>query len=220
MTRLAIGGKGTVTLRPCARKAGLERRGLSPFGFCLSGYTGFVNFTFLDAPFGPLLIAGDLEAVRRIQFPKGGRAVEPEAGWRESSRGPVGEAVRQLREYFAGRRSGFDLPLALEGTAFQRAVWRALQEIPYGATISYGELARRVGNPKASRAVGSANGANPLPIVIPCHRVIAGDGSLGGFGGGLPVKQVLLDLEHRVSGTRSTVASAGASIRDGAVARR
>ena len=191
-----------------------------PIGFSLSGYTGFVNFTTLDTPIGPLLIAGDWEAVRRIQFPNDGRAVEPEAGWQESSRGPVGEAVRQLREYFEGKRSGFDLPLAPEGTAFQRTVWRALQDIPYGATISYGELARRVGNPKASRAVGSANGANPLPIVIPCHRVIAGDGSLGGFGGGLPVKQALLDLERRASGRTSVGASAAASIRDGAVASR
>src|ERR1700688_3149557 len=107
--------------------------------------------------------------------------------------------MRQLREYFAGKRTEFSLPLAPEGTAFQRSVWRQLQAIPYGETISYGELARRVGNPKASRAVGSANGANPLPIVIPCHRVIAGDGTLGGFGGGLPTKQTLLALERRAS---------------------
>ena len=106
-----------------------------------------------------------------------------------------GSDSRQLREYFAGKRAEFDLPLAPTGTAFQLSVWRQLQEIPYGETISYGELARRVGNPKASRAVGSANGANPLPIVIPCHRVIAGDGTLGGFGGGLPTKQTLLALE-------------------------
>ena len=111
----------------------------------------------------------------------------------------MGETIRQLCEYFAVKRTDFDLPLAPEGTTFQRAVWRQLQEIPYGETISYGELARRVGNPKASRAVGSANGANPLPIVIPCHRVIAGDGTLGGFGGGLPTKQTLLALEQRAS---------------------
>jgi methylated-DNA-[protein]-cysteine S-methyltransferase len=137
--------------------------------------------------------------VHRIAFPQQGRAAKPEPEWQESQRGPVGEAIRQLREYFAGKRVEFDLPLAPEGTAFQRGVWRQLQEIPYGETISYGELARRVGNPKASRAVGSANGANPLPIVIPCHRVIAGDGSLGGFGGGLPTKQTLLDLELQAS---------------------
>lgn len=102
-----------------------------------------------------------------------------------------------MHDYFAGRRTEFDLPLAPEGTPFQRAVWRQLQDIPYGETISYGELARRVGNPKASRAVGSANGANQIPIVIPCHRVIAAGGKLGGFGGGLRVKQALLELETR-----------------------
>lgn len=144
--------------------------------------------------------------MRRITFPQRGRAAKPEPGWQESQRGPVGEAFRQLREYFAGKRAEFDLPLAPEGTVFQRAVWRQLQEIPYGETISYGELARRVGNPKASRAVGSANGANPLPIVIPCHRVIASDGTLGGFGGGMPTKQMLLALEIRASASNRAVA--------------
>ncbi len=167
-----------------------------------------MNYAYLDTPVGTLLIAGDAAAVLQITFPNKGKAAQAEAGWVESQRGPVGEAVRQLREYFAGERSDFDLPLAPLGTAFQRSVWRQLQEIPYGQTISYGELARRVGNPKASRAVGSANGKNPLPIVIPCHRVIAGDGTLGGFGGGLPTKQTLLALEQ------------GTSIRNGAVAGR
>ena len=107
-----------------------------------------------------------------------------------------GEAVRQLKEYFAGRRTDFDLPLAPQGTEFQRDVWRRLQEIPYGETISYGELAKRIGNPKASRAVGAANGSNPIPIVIPCHRVLAKAG-LGGYSGsgGLETKQALLTLE-------------------------
>ena len=165
-----------------------------------------MNYAYLDTPIGTLLIAGDAEAVHRIEFPRRGKPVKPEPGWQQSPRGPVGEAIRQLREYFAAKRTGFDLPLAPEGTVFQRAVWRQLQEIPYGETISYGELARRVGNPKASRAVGSANGANPLPIVIPCHRVIAGDGTLGGFGGGLPTKQSLLALEQRTSVGNGAVA--------------
>jgi methylated-DNA-[protein]-cysteine S-methyltransferase len=154
-----------------------------------------VNYAYLDTPVGTLLIAGDAAAVYRITFPQRGSAVKPEPEWQESQRGLIGEAARQLREYFAGKRAQFDLPLALAGTTFQRSVWRQLQQIPYGETISYGELARRVGNPKASRAVGSANGANPLPIVIPCHRVIAGNGTLGGFGGGLPTKQTLIALE-------------------------
>jgi methylated-DNA-[protein]-cysteine S-methyltransferase len=111
----------------------------------------------------------------------------------------VAEAVRQLSEYFAGERKEFDFPLAPEGTEFQRAVWKRLQEIPYGQTISYGELARRVGNPKASRAVGAANGKNPIPIVIPCHRVIGADGKLTGFGGGLPIKEALLAIERSSS---------------------
>jgi len=154
-----------------------------------------MKYCYTDSPIGPLLIAGDHESVHLIGFPKNGKPQRPEAGWTESSTGALAETVRQLREYFAGKRTEFDLPLALEGTDFQRKVWRTLQEIPYGETISYGELAKRVGNPKASRAVGSANGKNRIPIVIPCHRVIAGDGTLGGFGGGLPTKEKLLALE-------------------------
>jgi methylated-DNA-[protein]-cysteine S-methyltransferase len=172
-----------------------------------------MNYCYLDTSIGPLLIAGDAEAIRHIYFPKRGKAHRPEQGWTESWTGPVCEAARQLREYFEGRRTEFDLPLDPEGTPFQRTVWRHLQGIPYGQTISYGELARRAGNPKASRAVGSANGANPIPIVIPCHRVIAADGKLGGFGGSLPVKEALLALE---SGTGAERPSA----RNGSVARR
>jgi methylated-DNA-[protein]-cysteine S-methyltransferase len=162
-----------------------------------------MNYCFLDSPIGPLLIAGDQEGVRHIRFPKNGKAAKPERGWIEASSGAVAEAVAQLRQYFAGRRTEFDLPLAPEGTAFQRAVWNELQRIPYGQTISYGELARRIGKPKASRAVGSANGANQIPIVVPCHRVIASGGKLGGFGGGLPVKEALLALENASAGDRS-----------------
>ena len=106
--------------------------------------------------------------------------------------------MRQLDEYFAGTRREFDLPLAPDGTPFQLRVWQALQTIPYGGTWSYRELAAAVGNVQAVRAVGLANGRNPLPIVIPCHRVIGSDGSLTGYGGGLPTKRSLLALEHRV----------------------
>jgi methylated-DNA-[protein]-cysteine S-methyltransferase len=159
-----------------------------------------MQYCYVETPIGPLLIVGDPEAVRRIEFPESGRARLPETGWTEAGSGAVGEAARQLREYFAGTRTAFDLPLAPEGTEFQRAVWRLLQDIPYGETISYGELARRVGNPKASRAVGAANGANPIPIVIPCHRVIGSNGKLTGFGGGLPAKEALLSLETRQLG--------------------
>jgi methylated-DNA-[protein]-cysteine S-methyltransferase len=156
-----------------------------------------MNYSFVETPIGPLLIAGDAESIHRIDFPKNGRASKPEPGWTESSKGPVAQAIRQLKEYFAGKRVDFDLPLAPEGTEFQRTVWQRLQEIPYGETISYGELAKRVGNPKASRAVGAANGQNPIPIVIPCHRVIGANGKLTGFGGGLPTKEALLALEAK-----------------------
>jgi methylated-DNA-[protein]-cysteine S-methyltransferase len=155
-----------------------------------------MNYCYLDSPIGTLLVAGDEAGVRRIEFPKNGKPGRPQPDWQESSKGPVSEAVRQLREYFTGRRTEFDLPLAPEGTPFQLGVWRHLRDIPYGETISYGELARRVGNPKASRAVGAANGANPLPIVVPCHRVIGANGKLTGFGGGLPTKEALLALER------------------------
>ena len=156
-----------------------------------------MNYTYFESPIGPLLIAGDAHAVTQISFPQNGKPVPPEANWTESAKGPVGEAIRQLREYFAGRRTDFDLPLAPKGTEFQKSVWRRLQEIPYGESISYGELAKRVGNPKASRAVGAANGKNPLPIVVPCHRVIGANGKLVGFGGGLPTKRALLEIEAK-----------------------
>ena len=104
-------------------------------------------------------------------------------------------AVRQLREYFAGERRRFDVPLHLEGTAFQKRAWAAMREIPYGATISYAQQARQIGNPRATRAVGTANGANPIPIIVPCHRVVASDGSLGGYALGLTMKRRLLALE-------------------------
>jgi methylated-DNA-[protein]-cysteine S-methyltransferase len=154
-----------------------------------------MNYAHLKTPIGTLLIAGDADCIRIIGFAINGKPQKPEPDWTRSTRGAVGEAIRQLKEYFAGRRSEFDLPLAPEGTEFQRNVWKRLQEIPYGETISYGELAKRVGNPNASRAVGAANGSNPIPIVIPCHRVIGANGKLTGFGGGLPAKQALLALE-------------------------
>ncbi len=158
-----------------------------------------MQYCYLDSAIGPLLVAGDEHAVRVISFPKDGAPTMPEPGWIESTEaarsGALGEAVRQLREYFAGRRTAFDFPMQPQGTPFQLAVWKCLTEIPYGETISYGELARRVGNPKAARAVGAANGANPLPIVVPCHRVIGANGKLTGFGGGLPTKEKLLALE-------------------------
>ena len=145
-----------------------------------------------NSPVGPLLLAADARALRRVYFQAGPHPFGPPPEWRREPARFAG-VTRELAEYFAGERRVFGLPLAMEGSAFQRSVWRALLEIPYGATISYGELARRVGS--VPRAVGMANGANPLPIVVPCHRVIGADGSLTGFGGGLAVKRALLELE-------------------------
>lgn len=148
----------------------------------------------IDSPVGRLLLAGDGESLIHLGFQSGPRPQARAGGW-VADAAPFGAAIGQLGEYFAGRRHRFDLPLAPRGTEFQRRVWRALTEIPYGTTIAYGELARRIGQPGASRAVGLANGANPLPIVVPCHRVIGANGSLTGFGGGLPIKRKLLALE-------------------------
>ncbi|MBI1897829.1 MAG: methylated-DNA--[protein]-cysteine S-methyltransferase [Acidobacteria bacterium] len=152
-------------------------------------------YTHLESPLGRLLLAGDELGLRLIGFTAGRHASEPVEAWREDA-AQFAEAARQLAAYFGGELREFQLPLAPEGTAFQLRVWRELQRIPYGETISYGELARRMGNSKASRAVGLANGANPLPIVIPCHRVIGGDGTLTGYGGGLEIKRKLLELER------------------------
>lgn len=148
----------------------------------------------IDSPVGRLLLAGDGKSLIQVCFQSGPRPLQPAEGWIDDA-APFRTAITQLGEYFAGERRRFDLALAPRGTEFQRQVWRVLTEIPYGRTISYGELARRIGNPSASRAVGLANGANPLPIVVPCHRVIGADGSLTGFGGGLPIKRKLLALE-------------------------
>jgi methylated-DNA-[protein]-cysteine S-methyltransferase len=154
-----------------------------------------MNYCYVDSPVGTLLVAGDDGAIRRIEFPHDGKPAPTEPGWHESNAGLLQEAADQLSEYFSGFRTVFTIPLAPEGTEFQRTVWRHLQDIPYGRTISYGELAKWLGNPKASRAVGAANGCNPIPIMIPCHRVIGANGKLTGFGGGLPIKKALLSIE-------------------------
>jgi methylated-DNA-[protein]-cysteine S-methyltransferase len=151
--------------------------------------------TTIDSPVGPLLLAASDAGLHAIGFPAAKHPARRGPDWREGAHPLLHEAKRQLGEYFDGRRRAFDLPLAPAGTDFQRQVWQALATIPYGATISYAQLAARVGNPRAMRAVGAANGRNPLPIVLPCHRVIGADGSLTGFGGGLDTKRFLLELE-------------------------
>jgi len=146
----------------------------------------------LATPIGELLLVSDGEALTAVQFDDGRRG-SPTPGGADD---PVlAEAAAQLRAYFAGERTAFDLPLRAAGTPFEQGVWDELRRIPYGETTSYGELAARVGEPSAARAVGRANGRNPIPIIVPCHRVIGADGSLTGFGGGLECKRALLDLE-------------------------
>lgn len=153
-----------------------------------------ILFRHLDSPVGTLTVAATDAGLHAIEFPRN-RHPADRNGWSEGDHAVIDLAARQLREYFAAERHVFDLPLAPHGTDFQRTVWMTLAGIGYGETISYAQLAQRVGKPTAMRAVGAANGRNPLPIVLPCHRVIGADGSLTGFGGGLPTKQFLLELE-------------------------
>lgn len=155
-----------------------------------------MDYCYFDSPIGPLLLAGNAkdEALSFIGFPKGKGRLEPRSNWRKKDQS-LAQAKKQLSEYFARTRKVFDLPLHPTGTDFQLDVLDALQTIPYGQTRSYGEIAEQIGRPAAIRAVGAANGRNPIPIVIPCHRVIGANGSLTGFGGGLEAKQFLLQLE-------------------------
>ena len=151
-------------------------------------------YCYLETPIGDLLLAGDEQALTLVGFPQGSMRRDPEPDWIYNEK-PFVEARKQLAEYFAGDRKSFELPLKLTGTEFQVRVLEELQRIPYGETKSYRDIAERIGRPKAVRAVGAANGRNPIPIIIPCHRVIGSHGELTGFGGGLDTKEALLRLE-------------------------
>ncbi len=153
-----------------------------------------MEYCYTDSPLGNLLLVGRAETLRLIGFPEGKGRVKPAQDWQERQDG-FAAARQQLQEYFAGARRQFELSFEPDGTPFQLSVLDALLEIPYGETLSYKDLAAKIGRPKAIRAVGAANGRNPLPIVIPCHRVIGADGSLTGFGGGMDAKRYLLELE-------------------------
>lgn len=153
-------------------------------------------YTYHQTPIGKILIAGNTCEIRMMSFPKGNQVRQVEPDWTESKQ-PFELAISQLDDYFSGARMQFDLPLSPAGTEFQQQVWQTLLTIPYGQTTSYGELAKMINRPKASRAVGAANGANPIPIVIPCHRVIGSTGNLTGFGGGIPTKRWLLAHEKK-----------------------
>jgi len=153
-------------------------------------------YCYHQSPLGPLLLVSDSTALTQINFPSHGHPTQAKPEWQKDEQ-PLREVIRQLHAYFSAELESFDVELAPDGTPFQQRVWKELLEIPYGETISYGELARRIGNPNASRAVGLANGSNPIPIIIPCHRVIGSNGKLTGYGGGLPIKERLLALEKR-----------------------
>lgn len=161
-------------------------------------------YEILDSPIGPLLMLAGSKGLTAIRFaPAKGEHELPDGAQRGNA--ILTKAKAQLAEYFAGARTSFDVPVTPEGTEFMQGVWKELVRIPFGETISYGELARRIGNPKASRAVGLANGKNPIPIIIPCHRVIGADGSLTGFAGGIPIKESLLRHEAGSSETQETM---------------
>jgi methylated-DNA-[protein]-cysteine S-methyltransferase len=166
-----------------------------------------LHYDLHPSPLGELLLLGDGEALRGLHLQHGPSAIEIGSAWQRKA-APFAAARAQLGEYFAGERTRFSLPLAPTGTEFQRRVWAALAEIPYGTTIDYGELARRIGRPGAARAVGAANGRNPISIIVPCHRVVGAGGALTGYSGGLERKRLLLELEGGRS--RSADADPGA----------
>jgi methylated-DNA-[protein]-cysteine S-methyltransferase len=151
-------------------------------------------YTIMESPWGPLCLATTVQGLIRVDFQHGARPLQPAPTWRADA-GPLADVRRQLQEYFQGQRHAFTLRLAPVGTPFQQHVWQELQRIPYGTTITYLELARRLGNPRAVRAVGHANGRNPIAIIIPCHRVVGHDGHLRGYASGLAFKQHLLQHE-------------------------
>ncbi len=163
-----------------------------------------IQYTILDSPLGDILVARGERGLAHINFQQSSSplAIEPE--WARDDEA-FDDVATQLAKYFAGERRIFELPLAPEGTHFQQSVWRALAEIPYGETWSYGEIAQRLGQPTASRAVGAANGRNPLPIVVPCHRVIGSNGKLTGYRGGVRFKESLLELEGALPGKQPTL---------------
>ena len=157
----------------------------------------------LQSPVGRLLLVGNRDGLTRLQFQDGKHPQPIHDQWKKDRRA-FEDVISQLEDYFDGRRKRFSVKLSQEGTDFQQRVWKALKSIPYGETVSYGDIAKQIGNPQASRAVGAANGNNPISIIVPCHRVVGHNGKLVGFGGGLPIKQSLLELEQRYGGKSHT----------------
>lgn len=162
-----------------------------------------IYFTTMPSPLGELLLTGDGRHLTGLYMTPHTHGPERGGDWVRNDAVFV-DAVRQLQEYFDGNRVTFEIPLAPDGTDFQRRVWMALRDIPYAQTVSYGDIAREIGNPKGMRAVGLANGRNPISIIVPCHRVIGSNGSLTGYGGGIERKQWLLEHEARHGGLAAT----------------
>jgi len=163
-----------------------------------------MKYRYLDTRFGRVLVAGDGDRLQWLSFTTGRQKATSLSEWTEDNRNTLlRETGRELEAYFAGKRERFDLPLAPQGTAFQKRVWKKLVSITYGKTVSYSELARRIGRPDAFRAVGAANGQNPISVIIPCHRVLGKNGDLTGYGGGLDRKRRLLELERRTKEKRA-----------------
>jgi methylated-DNA-[protein]-cysteine S-methyltransferase len=158
-----------------------------------------IRYSYLDTPLGRMLVTRDDQGITGLDLPESRHRREMGKDWQRDD-GAFEDVRTQMAEYFAGIRTEFDLPLHGGGSGFQRLVWDALSMIPYGGTKAYGELATSIGHPDGARAVGLANGQNPIPIIVPCHRVIGADGSLTGYGGGLPAKRYLLSLEAAHSG--------------------
>lgn len=157
------------------------------------------SYWIWPSPVGALLLLDDGQGLCGLQFQDGAHPLQIDKRWKRQ-RSPFDLVIQQLEAYFAGRLKWFNIPVSLHGTAFQLSVWKALQTIPYGETTSYGTIAKKIGKPNASRAVGAANGQNPVSIIVPCHRVIGSTGKLVGYGGGLPIKTALLVLEQHKNG--------------------
>ena len=179
------------TLQNSRQKPSHKKAGLPATTYCV-----------IDSPVGKLLLAGHNDRLALLSFQKGKHPIQPEASWINDPR-PFRETIRQLTAYFSGTLKTFTIKTDPAGTPFQQKVWRALRTIPYGKTVSYGEIAKAIGHPHASRAVGAANGKNPLSIIVPCHRIIGSTGQLVGYGGGLPIKVILLTLEGRNKAKKS-----------------
>lgn len=154
-----------------------------------------VSYCIVRSPVGRILLAGNARALTHLSFQDGRHPTDPDPRWLYAEK-PFQRPIRQLEEYFSGKRKTFTITLAPQGTRFQQRVWQALRAIPYGRTLSYGQIAKAIGQPTASRAVGAANGQNPISIIVPCHRVIGSNGNLVGYGGGLSIKETLLAHEN------------------------